>query len=146
MLFRRSIVFLHCCRDLYIFCRVNLSLGHYESQIGQQRISAVKKLSDTRWSARQDAVKALAKGPSAIKEVLDHLASDEEQTLVTRNEAVSISEKIYSLEFAFVVLFWHDLLDRIHKTNLSLQKIDTQPFMCGRTLQQFTVFYQRAEE
>lgn len=84
----------------------------------------VKKLSDTRWSARQDAVKALAKGPNAIKASLDHLASDEDQTLVTRNEAASISEKINSLEFGFMVLFWHDLLDRIHKTNVSLQTID----------------------
>ena len=84
----------------------------------------VKKLSDTRWSARHDAIKAIIKSEGAIKDALEELASDEEQTPTTRHEAGSISEKIDSLEFAFMVLFWYDLLDRIHKTNLSLQTID----------------------
>ena len=76
----------------------------------------VKKLSD--------AIKAIIKSEGAIKDALEELASDEEQTPTTRHEASSISEKTDSLEFAFMVLFWYDLLDRIHKTNLSLQKID----------------------
>ena len=50
--------------------------------------------------------------------------SDEEQTQTTQLKAGSISEKIDSLKFAFMVLFWYDLLDRIHKTNFSWQKID----------------------
>ena len=82
------------------------------------------KLSDTRWSARHDAIKAIIKSEGAIKDALEELASDEEQTPTTRHEASSISEKTDSLEFAFMVLFWHDLLDRIHKTNPSSQKID----------------------
>ena len=84
----------------------------------------MKKLSDTRWSERYDAIKAIIKREGAIKDGLEELASDEEQTPTTRHEAGSISEKIDSLEFAFMVLFSYDLLERIHKTNLSLQKID----------------------
>jgi hypothetical protein len=40
----------------------------------------MKKLSDTRWSARHDAIKAIVKSEGAIKEALEDLASDEEQT------------------------------------------------------------------
>ena len=40
----------------------------------------VKKLSDTRWSARHDAIKAIIKSEGAIKDALEKLASDEEQT------------------------------------------------------------------
>ena len=79
----------------------------------------VKKLSDTRWSARHDAIRAIIKSEGAIMDALEELASDEEQTPTTRHEAGSISEKIDSLKPAFMVLFWYDLLDRIHRTNLS---------------------------
>ena len=54
----------------------------------------VKKLSDTRYSARHDAIKAIIKSEGAIKHGLEELASDEKQTPTTRHEAGSISEKI----------------------------------------------------
>ena len=84
----------------------------------------VKKLSDTRWSARHDAIRALAKGFVPITESLDELAEDEEQTVQTRHDAESISDKLNALEYAFMCLFWYDLLGRIHATHLSLQTID----------------------
>lgn len=42
----------------------------------------------------------------------------------TRHDAESISDKLNALEYAFMCLFWYDLLGRIHATNLSLQAID----------------------
>eukprot|EP00794_Sanderia_malayensis_P015939 gene15939-biopygen13560 len=84
----------------------------------------VKKLSDTRWSARHDAIRALAKGSVPIKKSLDELADDEEQTMQTRHDAESISDKMNALEYASMCLFWYDLLGRINATNLSLQTID----------------------
>ena len=42
----------------------------------------------------------------------------------TRHDAESISDKLNALEYAFMCLFWYDLLGRIHATNLSLQTID----------------------
>ena len=66
----------------------------------------VKKLWDTRWSARHDAIRALAKGSVPIKESLDELAEDEEQTVQTRQDAESISDKLHALEYAFMCLFW----------------------------------------
>ena len=45
----------------------------------------VKKLLDTRWSARHDAIRAIIKSEGAIKDALEELASDEEQTPTTRH-------------------------------------------------------------
>ena len=59
----------------------------------------VKKLSDTRWSARHDAIRALANGSVPIKESLDELAEDEEQTVQTIHDAESISNKLNALEY-----------------------------------------------
>ena len=62
----------------------------------------VKKFSDTRWSARHDAIKAIIKSEGAIKGALEELVLDEEQTPTTRHEAGSILVKIDSLKFAFM--------------------------------------------
>ena len=37
----------------------------------------VKKICDTRWSARHDAIRALVLAPRSIKETLDEIALDE---------------------------------------------------------------------
>ena len=42
----------------------------------------------------------------------------------TRHDAVSISDKLNALEYAFMCLFWYDLLGRVHATNPFLQTID----------------------
>jgi len=65
----------------------------------------VKKLSETRWFSRHDAIRALAKGSVSIKESLDELAEDEEQTVQTRHDTESISDKLNALEYAFMCLF-----------------------------------------
>ena len=73
----------------------------------------IKKQSHTRWSARHDAVRALAKGSASVKEAL----------LQTRLEAECISEKLDTLEYALVCLLRYDLLERVHCANLSLQTV-----------------------
>ena len=79
----------------------------------------VKKLSETRWLTRHDAVRGLAKGSASVKEALDMLAEDTDQTLQTSHEAECISEKLDTLEYDLMCLFWYDLLGRVHCTNLS---------------------------
>ena len=64
----------------------------------------VKKLSNTRRSARHDAFRVLAKGSVPIKESLDEIAEDEEQIVQTRHNE-SISDKLNALEYAFMCLF-----------------------------------------
>ena len=47
-----------------------------------------------------------------------------QDTMQTRHDAETTSEKLDTLAYAFVCLFWYDLLGSIHATNLSLQTID----------------------
>ena len=83
----------------------------------------VKKLLDTRWSARHDAIKATIKSEGAIKDALEELASDEEQTQTTRHEAGSISEKIDSLELLLWFYFGTIYLTESIKPIFSCRKL-----------------------
>ncbi|KAF2904953.1 hypothetical protein ILUMI_01221 [Ignelater luminosus] len=53
----------------------------------------LKSLSQTRWSARDDAVSALHEGHKQIIEALMFIAEDTEQPRATRHEALSCPEK-----------------------------------------------------
>ena len=70
-----------------------------------------------------EEVIGLIKSDGAIKYGLEELASDEEQTITTRHEAGSISEKIDSLEFAFMVLFWYNYMTESIKPIFPCRKL-----------------------
>jgi len=59
-----------------------------------------KSLSDTRWSARADAVKALCAGYDCIKSALHDIAEDDQQNGSTRHEADSLAASMDILETA----------------------------------------------
>lgn len=85
----------------------------------------VKKICDTRWSARADAVKSLAIGFNEIKMALIQLHEDTNQKNSTRSEANDILKKLNSFEFALMTVTWNKLLERINATSKSLQEINT---------------------
>ena len=80
-----------------------------------------KALSDTRWSARHDAVHALNKGYDQTISALEELASDDNQPPDSRCEAEGFSKKLKQLETAILLQVWGTLLERFQKTSLSLQ-------------------------
>lgn len=60
--------------------------------LGSKKV--VKSLSQTRWSARADAVSAMHKSHEQIIEALIFIAKDTEQARETRDEALSMSRKM----------------------------------------------------
>jgi hypothetical protein len=76
----------------------------------------VKSLSDTRWSARADAVKALSAGYMAIKTALLDIGEDDQQNGTTRLKVL-----MDTLETAPISLLWNVILTRYNKTSLKLQ-------------------------
>ncbi|KAF2890975.1 hypothetical protein ILUMI_15198, partial [Ignelater luminosus] len=78
--------------------------------------------SQTRWSARADAVSALHEGHKQIIEALMSIAEDTEQPRETRHEALSLSRKMGNLEFIILTDIWSTILERTDKTNNYLQK------------------------
>ena len=85
------------------------------------RLSLVKRLSDTRWSAMYEAISALSKGFTPICSTLETLSCDIEQKADCRNQAQTIVKKLRELESAILIVFWNTVLERYHKTSLSLQ-------------------------
>jgi len=87
--------------------------------LGGQKV--LKNLSETRWSARADAINALHNGYNHIFEALLLIAKNTDQSAETKNEAQSLGKKMEKLETVILTETWNDLLGAINKTSLSLQ-------------------------
>ncbi|XP_022160822.1 uncharacterized protein LOC111026937 [Myzus persicae] len=87
--------------------------------LGGQKV--LKNLSETRWSARADAINALHNGYNHIFEALLLIAKNTDQSAETKNEAQSLAKKMEKLETVILTETWNDLLGAINKTSLSLQ-------------------------
>ncbi|XP_065663081.1 zinc finger MYM-type protein 1-like [Hydra vulgaris] len=66
---------------------------------------SLKKLSDTRWSARSDA-------------------NDKKEKSITRSEANGLYLKLDSLETAVMATLWGDILEKFNKTSKQLQSVE----------------------
>ena len=55
-------------------------------QLSSEGLPTVKRMSDTRWSARADATKALVEGYDEINDALVEIAGNEEEKAETREE------------------------------------------------------------
>ena len=78
-------------------------------------------VSQTRWSARADATKALVKGYQPIKNALLKIAKDKDEIPRVRCEADGLYKKICSLEIGMFAALWNSVLERVDATNHVLQ-------------------------
>ena len=81
----------------------------------------LKRLSDTRWSCRADAAKALFVGYLPIIEALRSICDNGEEKDIVRNEARGLLRTMYRLETAVYAKFWYEILERFNATNKDLQ-------------------------
>jgi hypothetical protein len=84
----------------------------------------VKRLSDTRWSAHADAVKAVSHGYKEIQTALNEIAENSDETTEAAHEAASLRKKMDRLETKFLTILWSDILECFNKTSKTLQKED----------------------
>lgn len=82
----------------------------------------VKKLSETRWSARADAVKALKSNYNHIRNAVNEIATSEFTPPLIKAEASGIVHKLDSLETALMCCIWYDLLTQLNRVNSALQE------------------------
>ena len=85
-------------------------------------LKVIKKLSETRWSARHDACSALLDGYSQIKSALFQVAENLEQKIETRATAKGLLNKINSLRITVLLCFWKTILERFNKNQFKLQR------------------------
>jgi len=86
--------------------------------------TSIKGLSETRWSARDDACQSLNKNWSLIINALNLIINDDTEKTLTRNEAKGIINKLNNLETAFLSIFWGQILHRFNITNKKLQSVN----------------------
>ena len=85
-------------------------------------LSVVNQLSDTRWSARADAVKALTNAYKEHVDLSQELATDKNETVECRRDASVVHGQMNKLDTSIMLVMWNIILERIQKTNEALQK------------------------
>ncbi|KYN06054.1 Zinc finger MYM-type protein 1, partial [Cyphomyrmex costatus] len=83
-----------------------------------------KSLSNTRWSARAEACRALVNSWGSLRDALDDIVEDASEKPTTKAEAEGLLQQFGSLETAIMVVVWSDILERFDKTNKSLQRVN----------------------
>lgn len=81
----------------------------------------VKQLSETRWSARAEAVTALARSYHHIRNALQNLANDINQKPETKQKATGLINSMDKLETCLMIVIWRNILERVNAVSLSLQ-------------------------
>jgi hypothetical protein len=87
-------------------------------------LPVVKRLSDTRWSARADATKAVHQSFLPIKKALEELSGDVEQKAECRCQARGLASTMDRLETGILTVLWDQVLQRFHATSALLQSAD----------------------
>ena len=92
-----------------------------DSALKANKLPSVKQLSDTRWSARADAMKALRKGYTVIQKVLDDFSKSQDQKPEHCNKAKGFANDMKNLEKGIMVILWSKLLEQYQKVTIKLQ-------------------------
>lgn len=88
------------------------------------RLPRLKRLSDTRWSARAEATSALNKGYTVITNVLNVIVNDPNYKAESRQQAKGMLKTIKKLETGIMIALWDQILQRFQSTSASLQSSD----------------------
>ena len=88
----------------------------------ENKAYVVQSVSDTRWSARSDAMRALFKHYSEIKQSPISIAEHPGQTPSAIQEAKSLAKKLDTFETALMCTIWNDLLQNLNIVNKATQE------------------------
>ena len=89
-------------------------------KLSSRNLPTLKRMSDTRWSARADATKALVDGYDEICDALVELADDVDQKADVREEASGYADNMNRLETGILAVLWYHIL--IHGSSQILQR------------------------
>jgi hypothetical protein len=81
----------------------------------------VKRESETRWSARSEAVKAIHEGLDELVGLLEKLSEDSTMTPETRSDAEQLQTCILNFNFIVLLHFWNVILGKIDRVQKRLQ-------------------------
>jgi hypothetical protein len=81
----------------------------------------VKRESDTRWSARESAVRVIAQSYDDIIELLQEMNEDALESADTREKAGTLLNSLLTLSFVCFLLLWEQVLHKINVVQKRLQ-------------------------
>ena len=99
-----------------------------------------KRLSETRWSARADALRSLAQNYKSFHLVMIKLSNKVDQTAETHREATALLKKLKKFETAFLTILWNTLLTRVNETSKLLQSTSIELSTAVALLQLLSAF------
>lgn len=82
---------------------------------------SVKSESETRWSARVEAVKPIHDQLEHLVELLENIADDQDENSDTRSDAIQLLHRILTFEFLVLLRFWNTVLAKIDRVQKRLQ-------------------------
>lgn len=107
-------------QELYVF--FTSSTNRWERLMSEvYKGKTLKKLSSTRWSARDDACQSVRENWDEVLLAITYIENDNSEKATTRCEATGIRKKLERFETAFMVCFWSTILHRLHKTSKKIQ-------------------------
>lgn len=120
---RNVVSFFELIQQIYVF----FSATTHRWQVLNKHLSvskdsvSIKKLSDTRWSARADACSSLAKNWKLVIAAGEEIKNDTTQKSTTTCEIEGILKRLDTLDMAVQVVFWKKLLISFNKVSKMLQ-------------------------
>ena len=105
---------------------------------GEKRV--LKCLSDTPWSARAEATKALSEGYDNIRAALLHIVQDPDQRADTQQEANDLHISLSYLDTVFMAVFWNIILERFNRVSMALQSAEIELGKAVKLLQSLQDF------
>jgi len=118
-----------CCKEANIFFNFIQSIyTFFSSSTHRWNLlkvkSTLKNLSETRWSAREDACKAINQNWDSVKQSLCDISENINEKSITQNEARGLLRLMNRFEVTFMSLFWGDLLQRFNVVSKYLQSVN----------------------
>ncbi|XP_013782254.1 zinc finger MYM-type protein 1-like [Limulus polyphemus] len=116
-----AITFFNFLQNLYTFFSSSTHRWDCLVQAIEKGGLVVKSLSNTRWRARDDAVKAVRNHYCETTNPLLKISKDRTQTMTTRAEEGGLIKQMESFETALMTVIWITILERFNVTNIALQ-------------------------
>ena len=104
-------------KNLCFFLGLNPTVGRAEKCAS----TCSEMGSETRWSSRADAVKAICIGLGELVGLLEKLSDDTTMTHDTRSEAQILLAAILKFEFFVLLHFWNTILGKLDRVQTRLQ-------------------------
>ncbi|CAH2220919.1 zinc finger MYM-type 1-like, partial [Pelobates cultripes] len=109
-------------------------------------ILAVKRLSDTQWSAREDACRSLNRNWTQVIQALTKIKENTAEAPGTCKEAEGLLNKIQHLETALMSGLWGTILDRFRAVRKKLQSIGIDAGIVGELYESLIQFVRETRD